>query len=84
MAERLDLTSMVAGDAIPLTPLDATVYSPPLVGLYVGGTGDVTVKGRGGNAVTFKACPVGFRLDMLISRVMSTGTTATLLTGFVQ
>lgn len=52
--------------------------------LYVGGTGDVTVIGRNGDSVLFKAVPVGAILPIATSKVMSTGTTATLITGLRQ
>lgn len=76
MATRLGVSS----DFVTITPSDSTQLD--LIGLYVGGTGDVAVKGEGGTAVTFKACPVGLKIDGRIIQVMSTNTTATLLIGF--
>jgi len=70
----------IASDAVAVTPSDTDFVD--FVGLYVGGTGNVTVCGEGGTPVTFTACPVGFRLDMRIIQVMDTDTTATLLVGF--
>jgi hypothetical protein len=46
-------------------------------GLYVGGAGDVEVKGRDGVAATFVAVPAGTILPVEAEIVMSTGTTAT-------
>lgn len=72
---------LIPSDALAVTPSDSTAVN--FVGLYVGGTGDVAVKGEGGTAVTFKACPHGTIIPMRIVAVMSTNTTATLLVGFV-
>lgn len=45
--------------------------------LYIGVTGDVVVNMAGtGSAITFKAVPVGV-LPIRVTRVLSTGTTAT-------
>jgi len=49
--------------------------------IYVGGTGDVAVVTVGGNAVTFKAVPVGTILPIEVNIIKSTGTTATLMLG---
>jgi hypothetical protein len=50
-------------------------------GIYVGGAGDVTLKGLDGNNVTFSAVPVGTVLWVGFTHLMSTGTGATLCTG---
>lgn len=73
--------NLVAPDGLNVTPSDTTELN--LSGLYVGGTGNVTVTTAKGNSVLFSACPIGFVINMGIRRVMSTGTTATLLTGYV-
>lgn len=66
--------------AAAVTKSDATVFSPPAVGLYVGGTGDVTVRMAGGqNNITFSAVPAGTFLPVSVDQVRSTGTTATLI-----
>lgn len=70
----------IASSYVAVTKSDTTQLN--LVALYVGGTGDVTVKGEDGVAALFSACPVGFVLYGRIINVMSTGTTATLLTGY--
>lgn len=70
----------LASDAVAVVPSDTTPVD--FVGLYVGGAGNVAVMGEGGVAVTFTAPPVGSRIDMHITRVMSTNTTATVLVGF--
>jgi hypothetical protein len=54
--------------------------------LWVGGTGDIAViGGQDSSAVTFKAVPAGwFRLPVVATQVMATGTTATNLVGCPQ
>lgn len=69
----------IASSYVAITKSDTTQLD--LVGLYVGGTGDVTLKGEDGNAVTFSACPVGTKINGRIINVMA-ATTATLLVGF--
>jgi hypothetical protein len=62
-----------------VTPSDSTVLTG-VRGIYVGGTGDLTVVGGdGATTVTFKAVPVGTVLNISPSKVKATGTTATLL-----
>lgn len=72
----------VAQDAITITPSDATLLA--IRALYVGGTGNVTVQPlHGAGTVVFSAVPVGTILPIAIKRVLSTGTTATLMVGLV-
>lgn len=71
----------LASDAVAVTPSDSTQVG--LVGLYIGGAGDVTVKGKSGVAVTFVGCPAGLILPISVRAVMSTGTTATSIVGFL-
>lgn len=47
--------------------------------LYVGGVGDVVIHQRDGTNVKFSAVPVGTTLHVTGTRVMATGTTATLM-----
>ena len=82
MSDELYLPSGLAVDAVAVTTSDSTTYNPPLCGLYVGGAGNVTVKGRSGVAVAFANVPAGTVLPILCSSVMATGTTATNITGF--
>jgi len=49
--------------------------------LYVGGVGNVTLIGLDGNSVLFTAVPAGTTLNVGFTRIMATGTTATLLVG---
>lgn len=83
MSEELYLPSGLARDAVAITVSDSTIYTPSLAGLYIGGAGDVTVKGLGGKAVTFKAVPAGTILPINVQAVMNTNTTATNITGFI-
>ncbi len=62
-----------------VTKSDSTVLT--FRGLYVGGAGDVVVRPEGltdGDAVTFKAVPVGTILPIAGDKVMN-ATTATLI-----
>lgn len=76
--------------AVTITPSDSTDLAPSGIrGIYVGGTGDVSVIGIGdttnsgaGTALVFKAVPVGTILPICPKRVMA-ATTATLLIGLV-
>jgi hypothetical protein len=75
----LGLTSFGQGGVV-ISPSD-TVNQGPFRSLYVGGTGHVTLIGLDGNSVLFSAVPAGTLLNVGFMRVMSTGTTASLMTG---
>lgn len=77
MTHRNDL---IPSGAAAVTKSDSAFVD--LVGLYVGGAGDVAVKGSDGVSATFAAAPAGTILPMKIVQVLSTGTTATGLVGF--
>lgn len=68
--------------ATAVTKSDSTVL-PRTAGLYIGGGGDVTVQMAGAvqtaavTQVLFKAVPTGTTLYIAVTKVMSTGTTAT-------
>lgn len=70
----------IATAAVAVVPSDTAFVD--FCGLYVGGAGNVAVQGEDGVTALFTAPPVGSRIDMHITRVMSTNTTATLLVGF--
>lgn len=78
---KIPTTSTPLGNAAAVTPSDVTVFEPSTI--YVGGTGDVQVlpadAGPNGTPVVYKAVPVGFVLPVLVSKVYSTNTTATLM-----
>jgi hypothetical protein len=64
-----------------ITPSDTTVFAPT-GGIWVGGTGDVAVLGANDTVpVVFSAVPAGTLLPVCATKVMATGTTATLLVG---
>ena len=64
-----------ARGAVAVTPHDDNAVSADA--LYIGVTGDVTVRPRDRSAdVTFKAHPVGYLL-LQVTHVRATGTTAT-------
>lgn len=70
-------------DAFAVTPSDTVDFTTVARRLYVGGTGDVVVVTKAGNAVTFKAVPAGVTLDIETTRVNDTDTTATDIVGLV-
>lgn len=67
-----------ASNAVAVTKSDATVLTTTRA-LYIGGAGDVAVTMAGGGNVTFSAVPVGTLLPLRVTKVLSTGTTATLI-----
>jgi hypothetical protein len=77
MTHRNDL---IPSGAVAVTKSDTAFVD--LVGLYVGGAGDVAVKGADGVSATFPGVPAGVILPLKIVQVLSTGTTATNLVGF--
>jgi hypothetical protein len=71
-----------AEGGVNLTKSDTTVH-PMFRAFYVGGTGDVTVRAKNGNTVTFGSCPAGLQVAIRFDKLMSTGTSATLVTGLL-
>jgi len=69
-----------ARDGFAVTKSDSTVIR--FDALYVGGTGDVTVRTSRGATLTFEDVPVGTILPISGDRVMA-ATTATLIVGLV-
>jgi hypothetical protein len=73
-----DVISAPVRNAVAVTPDDNNDLGHATRSLYVGGAGDVTVNMlRTGSAILFKAVPVGTVLPIRVTRVKSTGTTAT-------
>jgi hypothetical protein len=68
--------------SITITKSDSTVLSPICRRLYVGGTGDVSIRMLDGSTPVLKALPVGAMLDIQFDQVLSTNTSATLMVGF--
>ncbi|MGI9486184.1 MAG: spike base protein, RCAP_Rcc01079 family [Geminicoccaceae bacterium] len=73
-AERYDATP--ARSASSVTPNDSTVLERTK-GVWVGGSGDMSVVMHNGNTVTFAGIVAGSLLPIAVSRIRSTGTTAT-------
>lgn len=70
--------------AFAITPNDGTDLPTNTRAIYVGGAGNVAAILEGDTAsVTFTAPPVGSILPIAAKRVLSTGTTATLLIALV-
>lgn len=67
---------MFPTNAAAVTPSDSTDLPRPGQ-LYIGGTGNVNVITVGGDALIFHGLPAGSVLPVLVSRVLSTSTTAT-------
>lgn len=63
-------------DGYAVTKSDTTVYAKAFSGLYVGTTGDVTVRTMRGTTLTFPNVPAGGYVLMAGDMVMSTDTTA--------
>jgi len=66
---------------ISITPSDATVIYADA--LYVGVTGDVTCLDRDGTSALYKAVPAGAYINVKVSKVMATGTTASQIVGLL-
>jgi uncharacterized protein YabE (DUF348 family) len=83
MANRLTSTvTYAATSASTITPSDGTDLTANVRAIYVGGAGNLTVQMAGdASQVTFTAVSVGTLLPIQVSRVLATGTTATLLIG---
>lgn len=64
----------------PITPSDATALN--LQGLYAGGAGNVTCLDKDGTSAVY-AVIAGTTIYTSITKVMATGTTATLLVGLI-
>lgn len=72
--------SFVPPDAATITPSDTTEVG--LVGIYVGGAGNVTVTTEKGNDVPYTNVPAGTTIVLGIRKVKATGTTATGIVGY--
>ena len=74
---RTDSNTRPAEYAAAVTKSDATVLSPVPRALYIGVGGDVVVTmAADGSDVTFANVPTGTKLPVRVSKVKSTGTTA--------
>ena len=74
------LSYLPAEDAVLIGKADSGAeLTYKVVGIYVGGTGDLNVLTQSGRQVKFSAVPAGTTIPIKVRKVMSTGTTATLL-----
>ena len=74
--------SSPAIQAFAVTKSDTVLFARPTKALYVGGAGDVAVLLADDTAsVIFSAVPAGTILPVRVTKVLSTGTTATLILG---
>lgn len=83
MSTRVASLADPADTAFVVTPADGADMAAVARGLYVGGTGHVSVVTAGGDTVLFSAVPVGTILPIRCKRVRSTGTTATLIVALI-
>lgn len=68
--------AITPSDTVKITDANSNVVSTKRI--YVGGAGDLTViMDKSTTGVTLKAVPVGTILDLEVSQVKATGTTAT-------
>lgn len=65
-----------AREAVAVTPSDSVDIAQTR-GLYIGGDGNVSVVMAGGRTETFAGAAAGSILPICVTRVRSTGTTAT-------
>jgi hypothetical protein len=64
-------------NAAVITPNDGTDLTYTSRALFVGGAGNIAVTMAGGQSVTFTGIIAGALLPIRVSRILSTGTTAT-------
>lgn len=62
-----------------VTKSDSTIFGSLTRALWVGGAGDVAVRMADGSTPTYSAVPAGTLLPFQVDKVLSTGTTATLI-----
>ena len=74
---------VTAQDAYAITASDTTVYQNAFSALYIGTTGNITIRTIRGNDVLLSGVPAGFILPVKGDMVKSTGTTAANLVGLV-
>lgn len=72
--------ALVALDGLKSDTVDLDV---PVRTIYVGGAGNIVLQDLQGNQVTFTAPPVGSQLNVCAKRILTTGTTATNLIGYL-
>lgn len=75
---------LVAGDCFAITKNNSTMLPERCCGIYVGSTGDVAVETESGKQVTFVGVPTGGIIPIAARKVLSTGTTASSIVGFLS
>lgn len=68
-------------DLIQITPSDATVYDPPLRGCIVEVAGDLAINPIKSSSNVTITVVAGQMIPVLMTQVLSTGTTATVVCG---
>ncbi|KAF0675082.1 spike base protein, RCAP_Rcc01079 family [Profundibacterium mesophilum] len=79
----LSIGSGPAPDGYQVTPSDTVDLPQPIRGLRVGAAGDVRFVSLTGQERVFPAAQVGERIEVGMTRILATGTTAANLFGFV-
>lgn len=74
-------TTGPASNAFDIAPGDGSDLAIVTRALWVGGAGAVKLTTQGGDTVTLSGVTAGSLIPIRVSRVFSTGTTATLLVG---
>jgi len=64
-----------------ITPADGSDIAQTVRGIWVGGDGNIALVTRGGDTITLSGAKAGSLIPIRASRVLATGTTATLLIG---
>ncbi len=73
---------MAASGGFAVTPNDGVTFKPTL-GVFVGGAGSLAVMVDGGPDVTFAAVPANTHLPIRVTKIKSSGTTATNIVALV-
>jgi hypothetical protein len=76
----VSLQVVAARDGAIVVPSATTVISPPLNGIWVGGTGKVDIVTPSGTTLSFAAVPAGTLLPIQAKQVLATSD-ATLMVG---
>lgn len=82
VADRYTETYHLLGSAVgafAVVPSDLTQFAQPSRALYIGGDGDLTVTFINDTVATFAAVPAGSLLPFRVKKVLSSGTTASLI-----
>ena len=74
-----DNATMPGLDGFTVVPSDTVNFPIMSRGIYVGGTGNISLVTSAGTVLVFSAVPVGTLLPVIAQRINATGTTATLM-----